>query len=455
MSNLVSSDVATSGLWRAIIVENISQGIYSVYIPALHRNEMPFKNIENPKEGLLEYDDKGIFTGASLHMTLKDYPKANSCVWQGQTPLSTGDAVWLMFENGDINYPIIMGQIGSTVTLYWNMANMISGSDSTNSVYTGDTISYIFDRLLEKQYSNAAICGILANMEKESGIRTNNLQDAYEKSLGYTDESYTTAVDNKSYSKESFTSDEAGYGLCQWTSPGRKQLLYANTVEKGLSISDITGQMSTLISELTSKSTLSDSLKAQPNTIDGARECAYIFCKQYEIPADTENTAQSRKSVADNYWNKYKHYTPTSMGTITSGELNWPTDIHTITSPYGTRVHPISGKTSFHNGIDIGAGMSNPVYAAESGTVQSCTPPSASGGYGNLIIINHASGIATLYAHLSTMSVSAGASVTRGQIIGTVGSTGNSTGPHLHFSVYPNGYNKGTVDPMAYLVKDK
>ena len=100
---------------------------------------------------------------------------------------------------------------------------------------------------------------------------------------------------------------------------------------------------------------------------------------------------------------------------------------------------------SLHPGIDIGAGMGASIHAAAPGRV---IVAGYSGGYGNLIVIDHGNGLATAYAHQSRLGVSVGQEVSQGQVIGYVGSTGFSTGPHLHFEVRVNG---SPVDPMGYL----
>lgn len=127
------------------------------------------------------------------------------------------------------------------------------------------------------------------------------------------------------------------------------------------------------------------------------------------------------------------------------GTLIWPTPSCTTTnSAYGYRVHPIYGTVKFHAGEDIPAGYGAEILAAASGTVVTAGWVS---GYGNYTVIDHGGGLMTAYGHQSSFAVSVGDVVTQGQVIGYVGSTGNSTGPHLHFEVYVNG---ATVDPKSY-----
>ncbi|MBM3471996.1 MAG: peptidase M23 [Armatimonadetes bacterium] len=103
-----------------------------------------------------------------------------------------------------------------------------------------------------------------------------------------------------------------------------------------------------------------------------------------------------------------------------------------VSSGFGYRVHPISGRRSFHDGVDLACGYGTPIHAAASGRV---VHAGWYGAYGMAIIVDHGSGWSTLYGHCSSLAVGAGQSVAAGQVIGSVGSTGYSTGPHLHFSV--------------------
>lgn len=131
---------------------------------------------------------------------------------------------------------------------------------------------------------------------------------------------------------------------------------------------------------------------------------------------------------------------------IILGELfAWPTR-GTFTSGFGMRADPFTGLPRFHNGIDMANAIGTPIRAAASGRVVHIE--SQIGNYGRFVIVRHPDGFQTLYAHLNDFSVRNGQYVDRGQILGRMGNTGRSTGPHLHFSVIHNGT---FVDPLRYL----
>ena len=123
----------------------------------------------------------------------------------------------------------------------------------------------------------------------------------------------------------------------------------------------------------------------------------------------------------------------------------WPTASHYITCPFGPRTDPITGKYANHSGMDIGAGYGAPIYACKSGVVTKATYNSI---FGYHVVINHGDGFSTLYGHMCQYKVRVGQTVSRGQVIGYVGSTGRSTGPHLHLTMY---YNGALVNPRKYL----
>lgn len=139
---------------------------------------------------------------------------------------------------------------------------------------------------------------------------------------------------------------------------------------------------------------------------------------------------------------------------LTDGEISiissgsWPVPSTTrISSSYGYRIHPIFNTKKLHKGIDIPATTGTPAVAIDDGVV---IFSGVQRGYGNTVMIQHTDGKVTLYAHNNSLSVSKGDKVVKGQVVSRIGSTGNSTGPHLHFEVRING---NTVDPMKYVTK--
>jgi murein DD-endopeptidase MepM/ murein hydrolase activator NlpD len=161
-----------------------------------------------------------------------------------------------------------------------------------------------------------------------------------------------------------------------------------------------------------------------------------------ELERQRERERQRRAAAARAAGNRNTAGGGTAV--VGTGEFVRPT-AGRVTSPFGMRRHPVHGDMRMHNGIDIGAPHGQAIVAADSGTV---VTSQFNASYGNFIVISHGNGVSTLYAHLSTRQVSVGDTVTRGQRIGLVGSTGVSTGPHLHFEVIVNGTR---VNPMRWL----
>jgi murein DD-endopeptidase MepM/ murein hydrolase activator NlpD len=133
----------------------------------------------------------------------------------------------------------------------------------------------------------------------------------------------------------------------------------------------------------------------------------------------------------------------------TSGVGNGPCDARPvpggISSGFGPRIHPVYGNARQHNGLDMAGSAGDPITACRAGTV---VIAGAQGGYGNAVVIDHGGGMATLYAHQSRLAVQVGQQVDAGAVIGFVGSTGLSTGPHLHFEVRMLGT---PIDAALYL----
>ncbi len=199
------------------------------------------------------------------------------------------------------------------------------------------------------------------------------------------------------------------------------------------------------------------SQKEKAAQLKNSKEEKDQYVKQLESDASTyeqelnelEATSRELASQISQAQQSTDYSAPKPDGTayvVGTGVYGWPCPGHgDITSEYGMRLHPVLGYYKLHTGVDIGAPEGASIVAADSGTVISA---GWQGGYGNCVIIDHGSGMSTLYAHQSEILVSEGQSVRQGETIGLVGSTGYSTGAHLHFEVRVNG---DPVDPMGYL----
>ncbi|WP_017299370.1 murein hydrolase activator EnvC family protein [Nodosilinea nodulosa] len=159
------------------------------------------------------------------------------------------------------------------------------------------------------------------------------------------------------------------------------------------------------------------------------------------LEAAEDQLARDSEQIASLIRQKVAASTGVIRGT---GRFVYPANAN-ISSGFGNRVHPILGHSRFHAGVDFAASYGSTIHAADSGRVIFA---GWYGGYGQAIIIDHGGGLSTLYGHTSRIFVQEGQAVQQGQAIGAVGSTGLSTGPHLHFEVRQNG---NPVNPMGYL----
>ena len=175
----------------------------------------------------------------------------------------------------------------------------------------------IWDKLISAGMTKAGVAGLMGNLEAESALNPGNLQNSYEKSLGFTDESYTKAVDNGTYAN--FAKDCAGYGLAQWTYGARKQALLAYARACGKSIGDLDMQLDFLLKELSeSYPAVLKTLKTTDNVIT-ASDC--VMC-QYERPADTSTTAKSKRAtLGQKYYDMFASRTVTGTATKSISEI--------------------------------------------------------------------------------------------------------------------------------------
>lgn len=204
-------------------------------------------------------------------------------------------------------------------------------------------------------------------------------------------------------------------------------------VEKLLADKNI--QINNLTSEISSNADKLKQLIAEAEAAEARRKEA-----EATAAAQAAQAAAAASSGTSSSGNTSSNASATGTGSLTH-----PVPGAAITSGFGGRVAPTAGATTGHDGIDYGAGYGAAVYAADSGTVITAQYNSARGNY---IVINHGNGMQTWYQHLSSMNVTVGQTVARGQVIGNVGTTGISTGPHLHFEVHVNGV---PVNPLNYL----
>ena len=205
------------------------------------------------------------------------------------------------------------------------------------------------------------------------------------------------------------------------------QKLKAEKEEKAANLTEEQKALETKLSEYKAQAEQYSQLERQAI----AREEAARKAAQSQSSSSSSGNTSSSAVVSNPY---------------TGGKLGWPCPSSSrITSQYGYRI--LFGVRDFHTGVDIGAVHGSNICAAESGTVILANY-GWNGGYGNYIILNHGNGITTRYAHASQLYVSAGQTVSKGQVIAAVGTTGNSTGPHLHFEVRINGSH---TNPLNYL----
>lgn len=228
--------------------------------------------------------------------------------------------------------------------------------ETTTTTATTSSTDYeatIYKFLTETMGLNcAAACGVLANFWAESGFKPKNLQNSYESKLGYTDDTYTAAVDNGSYGN--FIKDAAGYGLAQWTYWSRKQGLYEYAKAQGKSIGDLIMQLEYFAKEIKGYSSVWKTLQGVANTADGAYKAAYDMCYSYEAPAAKETSSVTRGNKAKTYFTKYAGGTTsatTTTETSTSGDVVYTVKsgdtLSAIASKYGTTYQ----KLAEYNGI--------------------------------------------------------------------------------------------------------
>ena len=236
----------------------------------------------NGKKKLLWFGDK--------NKTLNYTPAADEMVLSVHRWFANKSCpgAWLYSRLGDLAKQVTEKLGGSTTV------------ESTQEVTTDGNDKTIWNFLKGKGLNDFAIAGIMGNIYAESGFKPTNLQNAYEKKLGYTDDSYTAAVDNGSYGN--FVRDSAGYGLAQWTYWSRKQALLEYARSVGKSIGDLSMQLNFMWKEMQGYKSMMTTL----NSATSVLEASNAVLLQYERPADQSESAQNRRAgYGQTYYDKY------------------------------------------------------------------------------------------------------------------------------------------------------
>lgn len=167
---------------------------------------------------------------------------------------------------------------------------------------------------------------------------------------------------------------------------------------------------------------------------------------------ETINNLSNRINAQERSYNEIAEFIKNKEELLASTPAIQPvsnSDLKRIASGFGYRIDPVYKTVKYHNGLDFSAPQGTPIYATANGTIR--TAANLGSGYGNHVVINHGYGYETLYGHMFRIKVKAGQRVKRGEIIGWVGSTGKSTGPHCHYEVHKNGRH---LDPVYFFYND-
>jgi murein DD-endopeptidase MepM/ murein hydrolase activator NlpD len=251
--------------------------------------------------------------------------------------------------------------------------------------------------------------------------------------------SIAEAVTALAYAGDVFAHDDdvlASFSILKREEERQREALVARKAEAEAELTRLQEYQAALVTEETEADRILRDAKAQAAEVQGLlRQInAEIAAAEEHKDGLEADAAALQREIEDRQ----------DPGGDAPGVLAWPINGRVV-SRFGYRVHPILGIRRMHTGIDIDASTGDSIRAAESGRV---ILAQTYGGYGRAVVIDHGGGMATLYAHQSSLAVSVGDNVERGEVIGYAGCTGLCTGPHLHFEVRING---GFVDPMDYL----
>lgn len=285
----------------------------------------------------LNYRSEGSMNGTVLGQTKKGVFTIVK-VQNGWGRLKSEDTGWIYLENPA--YCTVLKSVAETPSK--PVVPPVSGTPSTGSVADEQSI---WKFLLGKIGNEYGVAGLMGNLFAESGLKSNNLQQTYEKKLGYTDATYTSAVDNGSY--KNFVKDSAGYGLAQWTYWSRKEALMNYATSKKKSIGDFTMQLEFLYKEISEsyKAVLADLKNAK-----SVKEASNSILTKYERPADQSAAVQSKRaSYGQKYYDKYAVKKP--VAPPTSKDIVYVVKSGDTLSGIAARYKTTYQKLAAYNGI--------------------------------------------------------------------------------------------------------
>jgi hypothetical protein len=368
----------------------------------------------------------------------------------------------------------------------WDDDVSVSGDDYDNTpepVSATEAAMALYEALKDN-FSDEQIAAALGNVQYESGCITNNLQNSYEEAWNTTDAAYTSAVNAGGHpvAGKDFVNDAGGYGMAQWTFYSRKQKLWNKATNlANTDVSNLGIQVELLREEMVDGSgwgniSYKPSFDSCESGENGVKVATIAYCKGFESPEDPEASMQTRIGYALGYYELIKDGTLSGTSTarggsagdgvssVAGGTIVWPapsTSKGSNSSGFGKRINPVNNKTEYHHGEDIPGNYGDPIVSASNGVICGSGWTDARGYY--VLVYDESTGTKFVYQHMNSRSpLSVGTKVSAGDKIGEIGSTGMSTGPHLHFEVHLNDSNSdyipwksggladGTVDPKSY-----
>ena len=217
---------------------------------------------------------------------------------------SNNSSTTLLGALSDLGSSMVKAIYGSDAyeALFGKTINSYNSDDNINTGTETETrYKYIWDHLIRNGYTKAGAAGIMGNLYAESALNPSNIENKYEKSLG-SDDAYTAMINKKTYSKNQFIHDKAGYGLAQWTYSDRKKKLYESTIERGRHINDVTAQLDYLVDELASDYSEVNNILKTTSSINDASDKMLL---DFEKPAGAQGKKDERRRYSQNMLNKY------------------------------------------------------------------------------------------------------------------------------------------------------